>query len=349
MINNRQNGRRRGRGGPRPPNGSNNAPERGNRLDNRARGNANQLHEKYKTLARDAQLQGDRVMTEYYLQFADHYFRVLGESRQRFEEQRRYRDDGGDYDEDGGEDGEMNAGYDDDGQQDYRPAPRQNEGRQNDQRQGNGQGNDGRQNGARQNDGRQNDGRQTDGRQYEPRQNEARQNDGNRNDNGRNDGGRNEGRQDEPRQSETRQDARPPRDRQQQEPRRRDNRPSEPRVAEPRPAERPIDGAGQERQSEMRPADPPASVPLAGEQSGEGGAPAERVRRPRVRRDRTEPSAAEAGDAVPERIEIDRLPPAFTPPAAVTVSPGDAPAEAAEAPRRRRLRRPSTDVAPVDA
>ncbi len=70
MINNRQNGRRRGRGGgPRSPN---NAPNPGNRQDNRSRGNAAQLHEKYKALARDSQLAGDRVQTEYYLQFADH-------------------------------------------------------------------------------------------------------------------------------------------------------------------------------------------------------------------------------------------------------------------------------------
>src|SRR5690606_2268423 len=40
-----------------------------------------------KNLARDAQMQGDRVNTEYYLQFADHYFRVLAETRARFEEQ----------------------------------------------------------------------------------------------------------------------------------------------------------------------------------------------------------------------------------------------------------------------
>ncbi|ABQ68887.1 DUF4167 domain-containing protein [Rhizorhabdus wittichii] len=90
MINNRQNGRRRGRGGgsgaPRP-NGSNGGQDRGNRIDNRARGNAAQLLEKYKALARDAQMQGDRVNTEYYLQFADHYFRVLSESRSRFEDQ----------------------------------------------------------------------------------------------------------------------------------------------------------------------------------------------------------------------------------------------------------------------
>ena len=69
----------------------------GNRQDNRNRGNAAQLLEKYKSLARDSQLAGDRVQTEYYLQFADHYFRVLSESRSRFEEQRRAR---GEDDED---------------------------------------------------------------------------------------------------------------------------------------------------------------------------------------------------------------------------------------------------------
>ena len=95
LINNRQNGRRRGRGGPgqggRQQGGGGAGP--GNRQDNRSRGNAAQLYEKYKALARDTQLAGDRVQTEYYLQFADHYFRVLNETRSRFEEQRRPRDD----------------------------------------------------------------------------------------------------------------------------------------------------------------------------------------------------------------------------------------------------------------
>jgi hypothetical protein len=95
LINNRQNGRRRGRGGPRPQ-GNPGQPGGGNRIDNRARGNAQQLHEKYKNLAQDAQRAGDRVTTEYYLQFADHYFRVLSESRARFEEQRPQRQDGDD-------------------------------------------------------------------------------------------------------------------------------------------------------------------------------------------------------------------------------------------------------------
>jgi hypothetical protein len=93
LINNRQGGRRRGRGGQRNPNLG------GNRQDNRQRGNAAQLLEKYKNMARDAQLAGDRVQAEYYLQFADHYFRVLGENRPRFDEQRPQRDDSSDEDE----------------------------------------------------------------------------------------------------------------------------------------------------------------------------------------------------------------------------------------------------------
>ena len=121
LINNRQNGRRRGRGGsgPRP----NNAPSGGNRQDNRSRGNAAQLHEKYKAMARDAQMAGDRVQTEYYLQFADHYFRVLNENRSRFEEQRPRRDDFmADDDEDGDESGYGNDGGD---EQDERPQQQQ--------------------------------------------------------------------------------------------------------------------------------------------------------------------------------------------------------------------------------
>jgi hypothetical protein len=99
LINNRQGGRRRGRGGQRGPNLGG---QPGNRQDNRQRGNATQLLEKYKNMARDSQLAGDRVQTEYYLQFADHYFRVLSESRARFEDQRRQR--GEDLEEDDGED-----------------------------------------------------------------------------------------------------------------------------------------------------------------------------------------------------------------------------------------------------
>lgn len=108
MIRNNQNGRRRGRGGgagggggARPPQG---APSGGNyspnRGDNRQRGNANQLLEKYKSLARDASQQGDRVTAEYFMQYADHYYRVLNDYRVRENEARpqarRDNDDEGD-------------------------------------------------------------------------------------------------------------------------------------------------------------------------------------------------------------------------------------------------------------
>lgn len=89
MNQNRNNNRRRGRGGNRGQGGGN----QGNRIDSRARGNAPQLLEKYKKLAHDASLNGDRVQTEYYLQFADHYFRVIADSRAQREEQRPRRDD----------------------------------------------------------------------------------------------------------------------------------------------------------------------------------------------------------------------------------------------------------------
>ncbi len=105
----------------------------GNRQDNRQRGNAAQLLEKYKALARDMQLAGDRVQTEYYLQFADHYFRVLEDGRSRFEEQnpRPRRDEGDDGDEEmAGADGETN----DDGDE-QRPAPRRDRNRQDGSRQ----------------------------------------------------------------------------------------------------------------------------------------------------------------------------------------------------------------------
>ena len=108
-MNNRQAGRRRGRGGQRPG-GNPGRADNGNRIDNRARGNAAQLLEKYKNLARDAQMSGDRVTTEYYLQFADHYFRVLSESRSRFEDgntRRPSNDISDDEDDDYGFEGEV--------------------------------------------------------------------------------------------------------------------------------------------------------------------------------------------------------------------------------------------------
>jgi hypothetical protein len=78
-------------------------------------------------MARDSQLAGDRVQSEYYLQFADHYFRVLSESRARFEDQNPRPQRGEDLDdEDDGDEEMMDASGDDnvEAEQGSRP-PRQ--------------------------------------------------------------------------------------------------------------------------------------------------------------------------------------------------------------------------------
>lgn len=100
MNNNRNNNRRRGRGN-RQQGGGNQ-----NRIDSRARGNAPQMFDKYKKLAQDAAHNGDRVQAEYYLQFADHYFRVIADNKARQDEARGGRRDERDYqsDDEGEED-----------------------------------------------------------------------------------------------------------------------------------------------------------------------------------------------------------------------------------------------------
>jgi len=121
LSNNRSNNRRRGRGNNNRSQGGNQL----NRIDSRARGNAPQLLEKYRKLAHDASLNGDRVQAEYYLQFADHYFRVIADSRAQKDEGRPRREverdssDDYDYSDDdqmeprGRSSREDSAGYDD--------------------------------------------------------------------------------------------------------------------------------------------------------------------------------------------------------------------------------------------
>ena len=103
MNNNRNNNRRRGRSNNNRNQGGGNSA---NRIDSRARGNAPQLLDKYKKLAQDAQHNGDRVQAEYYLQFADHYFRVIADNKARQEEAKAKRQDerGNQSDEDDAED-----------------------------------------------------------------------------------------------------------------------------------------------------------------------------------------------------------------------------------------------------
>lgn len=107
MNNHRNNNnRRRGRGNRQQGGGGNQS----NRIDSRARGNAPQLLDKYKKLAQDAQHNGDRVQAEYYLQFADHYFRVIADNKARQDEQRGNRRDERDQDDDDGDNDDETGG-----------------------------------------------------------------------------------------------------------------------------------------------------------------------------------------------------------------------------------------------
>ncbi|MCO5145618.1 MAG: DUF4167 domain-containing protein [Aquamicrobium sp.] len=107
-----QNRRMRGRGG---GNNNQNQNRKGpnpltrnyesNGPDVKIRGSAQQIAEKYATLARDAQSAGDRVMAENYLQHAEHYNRIIMTALAQMPQQQQMRDnrDEDDGDEDGDE------------------------------------------------------------------------------------------------------------------------------------------------------------------------------------------------------------------------------------------------------
>lgn len=65
--------------------------------DGKVRGTPQQIIDKYQALARDAQLAGDRVAGESYLQYAEHYSRLLGEAQRQQAESRfnQEREEGG--------------------------------------------------------------------------------------------------------------------------------------------------------------------------------------------------------------------------------------------------------------
>ncbi|PTE08177.1 DUF4167 domain-containing protein [Mesorhizobium helmanticense] len=71
--------------------------------DVKIRGSAQQIAEKYATLARDAHSSGDRVMAENYLQHAEHYNRIIAaaQAQMPIQNAQQNRDD---FDEDGDED-----------------------------------------------------------------------------------------------------------------------------------------------------------------------------------------------------------------------------------------------------
>ena len=126
-MNNRQ---ARGRGRGRNNNNRNNnrgggGIDRDNRIDNRARGNAAQMLDKYKKMAQDAQVNGDRVNAEYYHQFADHYFRVNADAQARREEQRLAREEARGQNDDRDKRGNRNEEDGDNERQNRAPRGRQ--------------------------------------------------------------------------------------------------------------------------------------------------------------------------------------------------------------------------------
>jgi Domain of unknown function (DUF4167) len=88
--------------------------------DGKVRGTPQQIIDKYQALARDAQVSGDRVAAESYLQHSEHYSRLLVEAqRQQLEVRQQERDDNQPR---GSEEG---GGFDRD--RDRRPQPSSNQ------------------------------------------------------------------------------------------------------------------------------------------------------------------------------------------------------------------------------
>ena len=71
--------------------------------DVKIRGSAQQIAEKYATLARDAMSAGDRVVAENYLQHAEHYNRIIAAAQAQMPIQ-QVRDMRDEFDEDGDDD-----------------------------------------------------------------------------------------------------------------------------------------------------------------------------------------------------------------------------------------------------
>ena len=61
-------------------------------FNNRNRGNVSQQYNKYLKLAKEASRSGDRIQSEYYYQFTDHYYRIMVELGINIEENTNFED-----------------------------------------------------------------------------------------------------------------------------------------------------------------------------------------------------------------------------------------------------------------
>lgn len=109
--------------------------------EGKVRGTPQQIIEKYLTLARDAQLSGDRVAEQSFLQHAEHYTRMLGEAQKEMAERQQFHQPRQDGDEG----------------RDIQPAASgAHQGAREDGGRDNGNGGNGRDHGRRENGGRDN-------------------------------------------------------------------------------------------------------------------------------------------------------------------------------------------------
>lgn len=135
--------------------------------EGKVRGTPQQIIEKYLALARDAQLSGDRVAEQSFLQHAEHYTRMLGEAaREQAERQAQFG-------------GAQQPGSDD---REERPAgqDRRDDGREPQRRDADSDSSrrdDGRRDDGRRDDRRRDDARRDDARRDETRRDETRRDD----------------------------------------------------------------------------------------------------------------------------------------------------------------------------
>jgi hypothetical protein len=90
--------------------------------DGKVRGTPQQIIDKYQALARDAQVAGDRVAAESYLQHAEHYSRLLGEA-QRQQQESRFSNNPSEREEPRGGQGGDEGGYEPQRRQPQFPQP----------------------------------------------------------------------------------------------------------------------------------------------------------------------------------------------------------------------------------
>ena len=110
--------------------------------DGKVRGTAQQIIEKYESLARDAATSGDRVASENYHQHAEHYARILLAASGAYEDQPRRPPEFGEAGEEAAEaEGLEEGAYEDSDPRDSRPPRFEPQQQQDRPRQHNGNGN----------------------------------------------------------------------------------------------------------------------------------------------------------------------------------------------------------------